>query len=94
MEQCNTGLPEFKIANLFEDIDTLKLAQEAAIKILSKDSKLEKPENMSEIVKQVSIELGKPMRVVLVDNNEEVVAKTDSYSDIAKSLDMPINIIE
>ncbi len=55
---------------------------------------LEKPENMSEIVKQVSIELGKPMRVVLVDNNEEVVAKTDSYSDIAKSLDMPINIIE
>ena len=53
-----------------------------------------KPENMSEIVKQVSIELGKPMRAVLVDNNEEAVAKTDSYSDIAKSLDMPINIIE
>ena len=46
LEQCNTGLPEFKIANLFEDIDTLKLAQEVAIKILSKDSKLEKPENM------------------------------------------------
>ena len=46
MEKCNNGLPEFKIANLFEDIDTLKLAQEAAIKILSKDSKLEKPENM------------------------------------------------
>lgn len=55
---------------------------------------LEKPENMSEIVKQVSIELGKPMRVVLVDNNEEIVAKTDNFSDISKSLDMPINIIE
>lgn len=55
---------------------------------------LEKPENMSEIVKQVSIELGKPMRIVLVDNNEEIVAKTDNFNDIAKGLDMPINIIE
>lgn len=55
---------------------------------------LEKTENMSEIVKQVSIELGKPMRIVLVDNNEEIVAKTDNFNDIAKGLDMPINIIE
>lgn len=55
---------------------------------------LEKPENMSEIVKQVSIEMGKPMRVVLVDNNEEIVAKTDNFSDISKGIDMPINIIE
>ena len=44
---------------------------------------LEKPENMSEIVKQVSMELGKPMRVVLVDNNEEIVSKTDTFSDIS-----------
>ena len=55
---------------------------------------LEKPENMSEIVKQVSIELGKPMRVVLVDNNDEIVAKTDSFSDLSKGLDIPINIID
>ena len=55
---------------------------------------LEKPENMSEIVKQVSIELGKPMRVVLVDNNDEIVAKTDSFSDLSKGLDVPINIID
>ena len=40
------GLPEFKIANLFEDMKTLKLAQEAAIKILSKDPKLEDKENI------------------------------------------------
>lgn len=40
------GLPEFKIANLFEDMKILKLAQEAAIKILSKDPKLEDKENM------------------------------------------------
>lgn len=55
---------------------------------------LEKPENMSEIVKQVSMELGKPMRVVLVDNNEEIVSKTDTFSDISNGLDIPINIIE
>ena len=55
---------------------------------------LEKPENMSEIVKQVSIELGKPMRVVLVDNNDEIVAKTESFNDLSKGLDIPINIID
>ena len=40
------GLPEFKIANLFEDMKILKVAQEAAIKILSKDPKLENKENV------------------------------------------------
>ena len=55
---------------------------------------LEKPENMSEIVKQVSMELGKPMRVVLVDNNEEIVSKTDTFRDISNGLDIPINIID
>ena len=40
------GLPEFKIANLFEDINILKVAQEAAIKIIDKDPKLEKEENV------------------------------------------------
>lgn len=39
------GLPEFKIANLFEDIEMLKLVQSVAVKILSEDSKLEKEEN-------------------------------------------------
>ena len=40
------GLPEFKIANLFEDMNILKVAQEAAIKIIDKDPKLEKEENI------------------------------------------------
>ena len=40
------GLPEFKIANLFEDIPILKLAQEAATKIINEDPKLEKKENV------------------------------------------------
>ena len=39
------GLPEFKIANLFEDMNILKVAQEVAIKIIDKDPKLEKEEN-------------------------------------------------
>lgn len=39
------GLPEFKIANLFEDIEMLKMIQSLAIRIIEKDEKLEKPEN-------------------------------------------------
>lgn len=39
------GIPDFKIANLFTDIEILKLAQEAAIKIVDKDKKLENEEN-------------------------------------------------
>ncbi len=39
------GLPEFKIANLFEDIQVLKSVQAIAMKIIDKDPKLEKDEN-------------------------------------------------
>ena len=48
------GLPEFKIANLFEDIETLKMVQSVAIKILSDDPKLEKNENklLKELIKE------------------------------------------
>ncbi len=45
MEQNNTGLPEFKIANLFQDIEMLKNVQSLAIKILEDDENLENPEN-------------------------------------------------
>ena len=47
------GIPDFKIANLFTDMDILKLAQEAAISIVDKDRKLEKEENklLKELVK-------------------------------------------
>ena len=55
---------------------------------------LEKSENMNEIVKQVSIEMGKPMRVVLIDNNDEIAVKADKFSNIGKDIDMPINIID
>lgn len=39
------GIPEFKVANLFEDIDLLKQAQSVAIQIIDKDPTLEKKEN-------------------------------------------------
>ena len=39
------GLPEFKIANLFEDMQILKSVQSLAMKILSDDPNLEKEEN-------------------------------------------------
>ncbi len=39
------GLPEFKIANLFEDMPILKIVQNVAGRILQDDPKLEKQEN-------------------------------------------------
>ena len=39
------GLPEFKIANLFEDMPILKSVQSLAMKIINEDQKLEKEEN-------------------------------------------------
>ena len=39
------GIPEFKIANLFEDMKILKLVQNVAIKVIYDDSKLEKDRN-------------------------------------------------
>ena len=47
------GLPEFKIANLFEDVNILKLVQNVAMKILLDDPKLENKENrlLRELIK-------------------------------------------
>lgn len=39
------GIPEFKIANLFEDIQYLKVVQNLAINILEKDPNLSNNEN-------------------------------------------------
>lgn len=39
------GLPELKIANLFEDMPMLKKVQSLCVKILQEDSKLEKKEH-------------------------------------------------
>ena len=39
------GIPEMKIANLFEDIDVLKTVQDLSSKIMNDDAGLEKEEN-------------------------------------------------
>ena len=46
------GLPEFKIANLFEDIEILKKVQAVAIKIMNDDPNLTKEKNL-ELKKQI-----------------------------------------
>ena len=46
------GLPEFKIANLFEDIERLKKVQNVAIKIMDDDPDLAKEKNL-ELKKQI-----------------------------------------
>lgn len=49
------GIPELKIANLYEDMEVLKKAQEAAIKLISEDNKLEKEENFTLKTKMLEI---------------------------------------
>ena len=39
------GIPEFKIANLFQDMEELKMVQSLALKIIAADKNLEKEEN-------------------------------------------------
>ena len=46
------GLPEFKIANLFEDIEILKKVQNVAIGIMEDDPDLAKEKNL-ELKKQI-----------------------------------------
>ena len=48
------GLPEFKIANLFEDIAVLKKVQKLALKIMEDDPLLEKEKNakLNDLVKE------------------------------------------
>ena len=40
------GIPEFKVANLFEDIEMLKSVQSVAMKIMEDDPNLEKEKNI------------------------------------------------
>ena len=56
------GIPEFKIANLFEDMETLKSVQSVAIKILEQDPKLEKEKNVT-LKKQVDSKFGNRIEI-------------------------------
>ena len=57
---------------------------------------LEQSENMNEIVKQVSMALGKTMRVRLVENEEDAkkINRTTSKKSELENLGIPINVIE
>ena len=60
-------------------------------------SVLDKPENMQEITKLVSMQCGKSMRVQMIDgtkNNIVEKEKTEPIADMANDLDIPINIID
>jgi len=46
LEQLSTGIPEMKIANLFEDIDVLKRVQRLSNQIITEDPKLEQEKNL------------------------------------------------
>lgn len=52
-----------------------------------------KSENLTEITKMVSMEYGKPMQIRLIDNNG-AKSSENPIGDIAKELDLPLNIIE
>ena len=56
---------------------------------------LEKTENMNEIIKKVSIACGKEMRIKLLDNNsKQNTNDNNNIENLAKDMDLPINIIE
>ena len=58
---------------------------------------LEKPENMNELTKLISIQCGKEMRVKLIDekNIQQFMSAEDKLiSDMTNAIDMPINIME
>lgn len=57
-------------------------------------SMLERPENINELTKMISMECGKQMRIKYVDAADYVAPKENNIEDMVKNLDIPINIIE
>jgi len=56
---------------------------------------IEKPENMVEIEKLISVQYEKPMKIKLIDGvKEEVKVEKSSIDEFQNELDIPINIIE
>ena len=58
---------------------------------------MERPENVQELERLVSIECGKPMRVKLLDNQDEILkqkAKEAEEQNPIKDLGIPVNEIE
>ena len=57
-------------------------------------SMLERPENINELTRIISMECGKQMRIKYVDAADYLAPKENNIEDMVKSLDIPINIIE
>lgn len=55
---------------------------------------LERPENVNELTKLISMECGKEMRIKYIDEKQATIKKENSLEDMVKGLDIPINIIE
>jgi len=55
---------------------------------------LEKPENMSELKRLISIEYGKEMQVKLLDKKAEEMQEIEKEEDFSDEMDIPINIID
>jgi DNA polymerase-3 subunit gamma/tau len=58
---------------------------------------LEKPENMNELTKLISIQCGKEMRVKLIEDNVNNVQRSpqDEFTnEVTSAIDMPINIMD
>lgn len=58
-----------------------------------KKSMIGRSENLAELTKLVSMEYGKPMQIRLIDNSK-ANANKNPIDDLAKELDLPLNIIE
>lgn len=60
-------------------------------------SVIERPENMQELIRLVSIKCGKEMRIKLLDNQDAILKpkeKEQSEKNPIQDLDIPINVIE
>lgn len=55
---------------------------------------LEKPENMQELVKQVSMEAGKEMRIKLIDLKASASTENANTDNELSSLGIDINVID
>ena len=55
---------------------------------------LEKKENISELSKLISIELGKEMQIKYISNQKPVENHNNTLEEMASSIDLPINIID
>ena len=62
MEPNNTGLPEFKIANRFQDVEMLKSVQRLAIKIMQDDPTLENEKN-EKLKKQIQFKFSEKIEI-------------------------------